>query len=197
MIAAIVIQQISHGMNNDLSFGQQRDNDGLVMSWFTPESLEVIKKMDFSDKIVFVWGAGLGDCWLAKRCKELHIVERVNEWIYKSQELLAANGITNVKYYHRPCNEGSGAEEMYCAIPDNVKPDVFIVDDAYRYECILKAIEMKPCTLIVDNFMQAFVFMCPAAVEALKPYKYETYECAAHTDHDGVNKWKTLIGEIK
>lgn len=181
----------------ELSFGQKYDDNGLIMPWLTHGALDAIKKMDLSDKIIWMWGAGMGDCWLAKRCKELHIVERVDEWIYKSQSLLAANGVFNVRYYHRPCNEGSGAQDMYCEIPEGVKPDVFLVDDAYRFECILKAIEMKPCTLIVDNWQQSYVFMCPAADEELKDYASHIFEQADHVDNDGINKWKTGIWELK
>lgn len=182
----------------ELSFGQRIDNEnGLVESWFTHGALDWIKQQYWSDKVVWMWGAGMGDVWLAKRCKELHIVERNPEWIYHSNNLISANGITNIKYHFRPCNEGSGMEAMYCDIPADVKPDVFIVDDAYRYECILKAIEMKPCTLIVDNFMQAFIFICPAAVIALKDYEGMLYEQSDHKDHDGINKWKTGVWHLK
>lgn len=186
-------------MNTEqLDFGQRVDSEnGLVECWFTHGALDAIKGMDLSNKVVWMWGSGRGDYWLSKRCKELHIVERVDEWIYKNQEILKANNVDNVFYYHRPCNEGSGAEEMYCEIPRYSKVDVFIVDDAYRYECILKAIKHKPCTLIVDNFEQAFVFICPSAVEALKDYEGKLYTQENHADHDGVNKWKTGIWNIK
>ena len=175
---------------NDLSFGQRIDpENGLVELWLTHGALDAFKKMDLSDKIVWMWGSGMGDAWLNARCKELHIVERNHDWLEKA--------VFGPRYYFRPCNEGSGAQDMYCEIPDNVRPDVFIVDDAYRYECILKALEYKPCTLIVDNFMQAFVFMCPSAVEALKEYEGVLYEQEDHMDHDGINKWKTGIWNIR
>jgi hypothetical protein len=182
----------------ELSFGQKADQEtGFIMPWFTHGALDEISRTDWSGKVVWMWGAGMGDLWLAKRCKELHIVERVDEWIYKNLDLQLANGISNVKYYHRPCNEGSGAEEMYCEIPGGVRPDVFIVDDAYRYECILKALGHKPCTLVVDNWMQAFIFICPSAVEKLEGYACNIYEQHDHQDHDGINKWKTGIWQIR
>lgn len=183
---------------NNLSFGQRVDpKSGLVQSWFTHGALDWIAGQDWSDKVVFMWGAGAGDAWLAKQCKELHVVERNQDWLFKSSTNCAANGATNVTYYLRPCNDSSGMDEMYCAIPEGVKPDIFIVDDAYRYECIIKAIQQKPCTLIVDNYMQAFVFMSPPSEEALKPYDRLIFEQADHQDHDGVNKWKTAIFFIK
>jgi len=62
-------------MNTELSFGQRIDKEnGLVECWFTWGALDAIKKKDLSDKIVWMFGAGLGDVWLSKRCKELHVV---------------------------------------------------------------------------------------------------------------------------
>jgi len=72
---------------NNLSFGQKVDEEtGLVQCWFTHGSLDWIKKQDWSEKIVLMFGAGLGDVWLAKRCKELHVVERDWAWINKCFE---------------------------------------------------------------------------------------------------------------
>lgn len=180
---------------NELSFGQRVDN-GLVQPWFTHGALDEISSMDLSDKVVWMFGAGLGDVWLSKRCKELHVVERNAEWIYKAQELAVPNGVTNLHYYHRPCNDCSGMDKEYCDIP--IKVDMVINDDAYRYEVIVKALTLpRPLILITDNFMQAFVFMCPAAVDLLKEFEAKIYEQADHLDHDGINKWKTAIHYLK
>lgn len=181
----------------ELSFGQRVDpENNLVELWLTHGALDEIKKMDLSDKVVWMWGAGMGDCWLAKRCKELIIVERNEEWIHKSADILAANGVTNVTYLYRPCNEGSGAQDMYCEIPEGIRPDVFIVDDAYRYECILKALEYKPCILIVDNWQQDYIFICPSAEDVLKDYESKIFVQPDHEDHEG-HPWQTAIFYIK
>lgn len=180
----------------ELSFGQKMDDNGLVMPWLTHGALDAIKSMDLIDKDLWMWGSGLGDAWLAKRCKFLSVVERNDAWLFKSQEICQLNGVENIFYLYRPCNEGSGQDKMYCEIPASVRPDVFIVDDAYRYECILKALEFKPCTLIVDNYQQDYVFICPAAVEALKEYDSKIFIQHDHRDHEG-NPWQTAIFYIK
>lgn len=180
----------------ELCFGQRIDDEnGLIMPWLTHGALDAIKKMDLSDKVVWMWGSGMGDMWLAKRCKELHVVERVQEWIYKNLELTTANGVSNLFYYYRPCNEGSGAQDMYCEIPEGIRPDVIIVDDAYRYECILKALEHSPCILIVDNWQQDYVFICPSAEVVLKDVESKIYRQHDHTNHEG-NPWQTLIAQL-
>lgn len=189
-------------MIQDLSFGQRIDpENGFIECWFTHDALDEIKKMDLSDKVVWMFGSGMGNVWLAKRCKHLHIVERVAEWIYSSQELAAANNVTNIIYYHRPCNDSSGMEEMYCEIPDGIKPDIIINDDAYRYEvCVMAEKYFKENgggILITDNWQQSYVFMCPTAAELLYKYDSKIFEQADHLDNDGINKWKTAIHFIK
>lgn len=179
-------------MIQELSFGQRIDpENGFIECWFTHGALDEIKKMDLSDKVVWMFGSGMGNIWLAKRCKHLHIVERVAEWIYSSQELAAANNVTNITYYHRPCNDSSGMDEMYCDIPVSV--DVVINDDAYRYEVIEKALTLpRPLILIIDNYMQDYVFYCPKGEALLKDFKQQIFPQLDHTDHSG-NCWKTAI----
>jgi hypothetical protein len=177
---------------------QKRDEEnGLIMSWLTHDSLDAIKKINMTNKVVLSFGAGYGDAWLANRCKKLYVVERYEEWIIKASEICGMNGISNIEYLHRPCNDSSGFDEMYCAIPEGVSPDVIIVDDAYRYECIVKALSLKrSLTLIVDNWDQDYVFICPAAEEILEPFKKEIYPQKDHINHEG-NCWKTLIAHIQ
>lgn len=187
-------------MNTEnLSFGQKIDEEnGLVMPWLTHGALDEIKSMDLSDKDILMFGAGLGDKWLSKRCKSLHIIERNEDWFVKCcvQKLFSKLG--NLFYYDRPCNDSSGKEDYYCDIPKSVNPDVIIVDDAYRYECIIKAIEYskqsekESILLIVDNWQQDFVFICPAAEEALKEYYTIIFKQEDHKDHEG-RPWQTAI----
>lgn len=182
-------------MDNQLSFGQRIDEtNGLVECWFTHGALDWIKKQDWSDKIVWMFGAGRGDIWLAKRCKELHVVERNSEWIYRTQELAEANGVDNLFYHYRPCNDCSSMQDLYCEIP--IKVDVVINDDAYRYEVIEKSLTLsRPLILVVDNWMQDFVFYCPKGEELLKDFSQKIFPCTTHTDHEG-NCWKTAIFQL-
>lgn len=183
---------------NTLSFGQRIDPDnGLVESWFSHGALDAIKAMDLSDKIILQYGSGLGDAWLAGRCKKLCCIERDEEWLHKSGRIAAESGILNIEYIFRPCPDCAGLDEFYTAFPEGVKPDVIIVDDAYRYECIMKAVGLDyPVTLIVDNWQQDYVFICPAAEEALKKYESKYYVQPDHTDHVG-KPWSTAFFYLK
>lgn len=193
-------------MNTEqLSFGQRRDSENnLIECWFTHGALDWIKQQDWSDKVVWMFGAGLGDLWLAKRCKELHVVERDWAWINKCHEQKNINDIHNLTYYHRPCNDSSGMDEMYCDIPIDV--DVIINDDAYRTEVVKMAInyfknKKGGGILICDNYNQSYIWRSPSALEALEPFEKLIFEQPNHEDYnkelepDG--KWKTAVIFIK
>ncbi len=181
----------------ELSFGQRVDpSNGLVMPWFTHPALDEISAMNLSNHTILMFGSGLGDAWIARRCKKLYVVERNQEWLQRASGMAAANGANNIEYLFRPCNDSSGAQDMYCELPDE-NIDVIIVDDAYRYECIVKAIEhsktrFQGIILIVDNWQQDYVFICPAAEELLKNEMQKIFVQENHTDHSG-RPWATGI----
>lgn len=183
---------------SDLSFGQRIDpENGLVECWFTHGALDAIKSMDLSDKIVVMFGAGLGDTWLSKRCKWLHVVERNNDWMASCIVAKVNNNIENITYHYIPVMDCSGDDEYYLEILNTVFPDVLINDDAYRYEVIEKALTIqRPLILITDNWMQDYVFYCPKGEELLKDFKHDIYPCTTHTNHEG-NCWKTAIHFIQ
>lgn len=182
----------------ELSFGQRYD-EGFIQPWFTHGALDEIKAMDLSDKIVLTFGAGLGDSWLAKRCKYLYVVERNEEWFNKGVEICKSNCITNIDYHLRPCNDCSGNEDYYANVMFSIKPDIIINDDAYRFEVIEKSLILsltKPLILITDNWMQDFVFYCPKGEALLKDIEQKIFPQLDHTDHQG-HCWKTAIHYLK
>lgn len=168
--------------------------NGLIQPWLTHGALDEIKTWDLKDKVIWEWGAGLGDLWLKNRCKELHVVERKTEWFLKCMDM---DNKSSIFYHFRPCDDCSGEEDVYCSIPEDLKPDVFIIDDAYRYECLVKALnfaldEIKPCTIIVDNWQQDRVFICPAAEQLMQTYNGQFFIQPDHKDHEG-RPWCTAI----
>lgn len=180
-------------MIDNFSFGQKRDeHNGMVQCWFTHDALDEIKKMNLTNKVIWAWGGGLGDVWLAMQCKKLYVVERDEQWLMNVSAEFGKFGVNNVEYFHRPCQEGSGEDKMYCEIPEGIQPNVFIIDDVYRYECILKALEYKPKFIIIDNWQQDRVFICPDAEIALDQYRCQIFPQKDHTDFD-TRRWKTAI----
>lgn len=190
-------------MNEELCFGQRVDpQNGLVECWFTHGALDEIKSMDLSDKVIWMFGAGKGDIWLAKRCKKLYVVERNIEWIPKtlgsSIDLQVVNNVS-LQYIYRPCNDSSGAEEMYTELIDGI--DIIINDDAYRYEVCVKAVDYFKKKgggiLISDNWIQSYIWISPKSEEVMQPFEAHIHEQSDHLDNDGINKWKTAIHFIK
>jgi len=183
-----------------LCFGQKIDpKTWHLFPWFTHGALDVLDGMDLSDKNILEWGSGSSTVWFAAKAKSVVSIEANSEWYGKVvQELNQHNLFHKVNLILRQTNEGDQSKiDYYTEVPEGFKPDIVVVDGILRYECILKALTLpRPLTLIVDNWMQSYVFMCPAAEEALKGFKSLIFEQADHVDNDGVNKWKTAIFEI-
>jgi len=176
------------------------EENGLCELWLTHDSLDWIKAQNWKNKVVFMFGAGMGDAWLAKRCKKLYVVERKEEWLIKAADICTKAGVDNVQYFYRPCNDSSGMEEMYCEIPKDIVPDVIISDDAYRTEVVRMAIDFfkkeMGGILICDNWWQDMVWKSPIAVEWVEPFDKLIFPQENHTDHQG-ECWKTAIIFIK
>lgn len=174
------------------------EENGLVMPWLTHPFLDWLKQQDWSDKNVIMFGAGLGDAWLAKRCKHLTVVERNDEWLIKAAEYSGQHG-TFIHYIHRPCNDSSGMQDYYLEMPDDRVYDVIINDDAYRTELCQVAIDYlkkhNGGILVADNWQQDYVWISPIAEELMKPYKLNIFVQSNHTDHEG-RPWNTVYWEI-
>lgn len=175
--------------------------NGMVMCWFTHPCLEWMEQQDWSNKTIIMFGAGLGDAWLANRCKRLVVVERNPEWLMKAADMCAMNSIANIEYRLRECNDADGKAEYYLNT-EGIEPDIIINDDAYRTECCQMAVDYFTKKegggiLISDNWVQSFVWMSPKAEEIMQPYEALVFEQENHTNNDGVNKWKTAVHFIK
>lgn len=183
---------------DNLSFGQRIDPvNNLCELWLTHGALDEIKTWDLSDKTIVMFGAGMGDVWLSKMCKWLHVVERNNDWMCSCIAEKYCHHIENITYHYLPVFDCTGMDKEYVCILDNVKADIIVNDDAYRYEVIEKALTLsRPLILITDNWMQDFVFYCPKGEELLKDFEHTIYPCTTHTDHEG-NCWKTAIHFLK
>lgn len=185
--------------NNELSFGQRIDpSNGLIEPWLTNPAMDVIKQWDLKNKEVWEWGGGMSTIWWASKCKRVITIEANNQWFQTIEGQVKHWGLKNVVLVPRNVNEGDQSRiDEYTWIPDMYRPDIVVVDGILRYECILKALTLpRPLTLIVDNWQQDYVFICPAAEEALKKYKGEFYIQPDHTNHEG-HPWCTAIWHLE
>ena len=176
-----------------------KEND-LVMPWFTHSSLQAIKGIDLSDKIVVQLGAGLGDAWLASRCKHLYCVERSHDWLIRANTYATNRNIFNLTYIYVPINDGSDLDKEYIGtIPEEF--DVLINDDAYRSEVCQFAVDYftkkeNGGIFIVDNWQQDFVWLSPRSEELLLPFEHTIYPQPDHSQNE-IERWKTAIFYIK
>lgn len=179
---------------------QRYNENGLVECWFTHKCLDWMNQQDWAGKTIIMFGAGLGDAWLARKCKLLYVVERNEAWLNKA-ESYSKQYADNIKYLYRPCNDSSGMAEYYLEIPNGINFDVIINDDAYRTELCEVAIDYFKTNgggiFICDNYYQSFVWISDKAKELLQPFESKIFEQVDHTDNDGINKWKTAVFFIK
>jgi hypothetical protein len=172
--------------------------NNLVEPWLTHPALDVIKSWDLHDKNVLEWGSGLSSAWWADKCKEVITIEANPNWWQLVVKLVQEEKkFTNAHILYRNVHEGDQSKiDFYTEVPAWFKPNIVVVDGILRYECILKALELpRPLTLIVDNWQQDYVFICPAAEEALKGFTGNVYVQPDHTNHEG-RPWATAIFEI-
>lgn len=172
-------------------------DNGLVMPWYTHPALDEIKNWHLKDKTVLEYGAGASTIWWGDKCKSVFSIEANKEWFEKVGEAVkASNGFIALEY--RDCNEGDQTKiDFYTQIPDWIEPDIVVVDGILRYECILKALTLpRPLTLIVDNWQQDYVFICPAAEEVMKDYAGQLFIQPDHKNHEG-RPWTTAIWHLK
>lgn len=173
--------------------------NNLVLPWLTHPALEVIKSWDLSDKRVLEWGSGLSTLWWADKCKYVYSIEADFKWFNDVVRLKNEKGFEDkAQLIYKNVHEGDQTKiEFYTDVPEWYQPNIVIVDGILRYECILKALTLpRPLTLIVDNWQQDYVFICPAAEEALKGFTGNVYVQPDHTNHEG-RPWATAIFNIE
>lgn len=173
--------------------------NNLVEPWLTHPALDVIKGWDLSDKQVLEWGSGLSTIWWANKCRYVMSIEANPQWFADVIKLRDENNLQEkAEINYRNCNEGDQEKiDFYTDVPKWYTPDIVIVDGILRYECILKALTLcRPLILIIDNWQQDYVFICPAAEKALEGFTGNVYVQPDHTNHEG-RPWATAIFYIE
>lgn len=183
----------------ELCFGQRIDyTNNLVEPWLANPAMDVIKSWDLSNKLVLEWGAGLSTLWWADKCKYVYSIEAESNWFTRIVELKNGHQLmAKAEIHYRNVNEGDQTKiDFYTEVPAWYQPDIIVVDGVLRYECILKALTLqRPLILIVDNWQQDYVFICPAAEKALEGFTGNVYVQPDHTNHEG-RPWATGIWSI-
>jgi hypothetical protein len=186
----------------DLLFGQRIDETcGLLEPWLTNPAMDEIKSWDLSDKVVMEYGSGSSTVWWAEKAKLIYAVDHNLEWFERVQrelDNLKLKQKAALLYVQTHEGDQSTERDKYVnGFSAMTSPDIVVVDGVHRYECIVKALTFKrPLTLIIDNWQQDYIFICPSAAELLKEYKGQLFVQEDHTHHEG-HPWTTGIWHLK
>lgn len=194
-------------MNKQLVQWQLEDEScGCVFPWFTHPFLEVLKTWNLRNKNILEYGGGRSTAWWRSMTeRDVFTVESNEEYFGLIKDECQKKKLLNGVLRFIPANEGDREkEESYVGAFDGllyggpVTYDIVVVDGIFRYECMIKGIELLNKwggILIVDNWQQDG-FVCPACAELVKGYEGHIYRQEDHTDHHG-NPWQTAYFVIK
>lgn len=171
--------------------------------WFTKPSLREISTWDIQGKTVVEYGGGNSSLWWASKGANIITVERSEAWYeqIKREYSKYPNKYPTAQIIYVNACEGVQTDlPFYVEAPFLVggfnRPDILVVDDIFRFECIEKALTLpRPMILIVDNWDQDYVFKCPAAVKLMEQYEGKFFVQPDHTNHEG-SPWTTAIWEL-
>jgi hypothetical protein len=123
-----------------------KDDDGMLMPWYTRPCLEVLDKMDFVGKNVFEYGCGHSTLWYRKRGATVFGVDSNPDWAK----------FAGVDYV----DPELGPESYLKSIERCVKYDFIIIDGLFRDQCTEYAIDNLAHSgglIIIDNYNQPSV----------------------------------------
>ena len=133
----------------------RRNNPGLP--WLTPVAIEILSTYLKAEDRGIEFGSGRSTLWFARRVKHLISVEHNPLWAEKVQEMLQAEGLSNVGYFLKsadPNIETSGADYVAAAAQaEDASLDFALIDGVFRDGCALAVLDkIKPGGMVViDN----------------------------------------------
>ncbi len=138
-----ILDELSgHALSVEL--GAAVDAEGEPLPNYTYPTIEYLRQLDFSDRVVFEYGSGNSTVYWSRVAQRVHAVEHNQTWYHS----LKAQWGTRFELILRP------AEAYAQAIHEIDAPfDVIIVDGIDRYDCAAQAVpKLKPGGMIIlDN----------------------------------------------
>jgi hypothetical protein len=123
------------------------DQKGNPIPWYTYPAIEYLSTLDFSNKIIFEYGAGNSSLFWASRAKKVISVEHDEAW----------HSNINKKKAHNQDVFLFSDRDKYINSVDNITDniDIYIIDGIHRKECVLKVLEnvnsLANYMIILDN----------------------------------------------
>ena len=144
-LATIMAFNRNHGVYRSLRRDEPVEGSGERVPWFTYPAIEYLAAFDFSDRVLFEYGAGQSTLYWAKRFKRVVSVEHDEQWFVRIRDLAP----TNATILFAPARE-----EYVRAIEQlNRACDVVVIDGMWRRECAQLALQcLSPDGMIIlDN----------------------------------------------
>lgn len=133
------------GGNQSYKSKAPKTHAGEALPWYTYPAIAYLSQLDFSQSVIFEYGAGNSSTFWAKRAKAVVSVEGDRDWYETIRAELAANQTLLFCTDRIPYAQTIRASGQLF--------DLIIIDAQWRYDC---AIEALPCLrpgglIILDN----------------------------------------------
>ena len=140
---ASTILEIDYGHLLSKNKQEAIDTNNNPIPWFTYPSIDYLRQLDLSNKIMLEWGSGNSSLFFAQRVKELYSIDHNIEWYEKVKQFKIKNQtlvFADTDYELKP-------KEF------NVKFDIILIDGVKREACSKEATKMlnNGGLIILDN----------------------------------------------
>jgi hypothetical protein len=103
-------------------------DDGNWVPWYTYPATEYLSQFDWSDSVIFEYGAGASSLYWAERARRVISVERDADWVRRLQQQVIPNQNLLLR---------TSRKEYVDAIEETgAKFDLIIIDGHWRHECV-------------------------------------------------------------
>ena len=129
---ASTILEIDYGHLLSKNKQEAIDTNNNPIPWFTYPSIDYLRQLDLSNKIMLEWGSGNSSLFFAQRVKELYSIDHNIEWYEKVKQFKIKNQtlvFADTDYELKP-------KEF------NVKFDIILIDGVKREACSKEATKM-------------------------------------------------------
>lgn len=118
---------------------------GNPIPWYTYPAIEYLKRLNFSDKIIFEWGSGNSSLFWARRAREVMSIEDNKKWF----NMVNKNKLGNQKIILIEKKN----DYIKTILNQNKKFDIIVIDGKHRYECSKNAVKClsEVGLIILDN----------------------------------------------
>lgn len=183
-----LVETVEVDYGHFLSYEQKMcvDQNGNPIPWYTYPAIEYLSQLDFSDKVVYEYGAGNSSIFWARKAKNVISIENDQEWYLKIKSKQELN--QKISFYE---NENDYINSL---LKTQQKYDLIIVDGDFRLACAKVAVAglVKGGFIILDNsdwYPETSKFLRESGLiqidfKGIGPINYYTWTTSIFLDRD-------------